>query len=107
MRFFEITLIAAIAVGLSAASANAQTVAMAGSYGDANGITIDFPQHPPTHPCDLIANDAKCVRRSLSINSFSAFVKNEAPFVGVITYGAVPTVDGGVRWRAPGYRIIV
>ncbi len=115
MRLFEISLIAAIAVGLSAASANAQTVAMAGSYGEADGMILNFPQNPPIIPCEICVggatptqtvggawtcapgvavNDAECNIRVQEVNFGGQNIFIEKPSAGVVGFGTVPTVLG-------------
>ena len=56
--------ITSIAMGASmmANPANAQTVAMAGQYSEANGIIINIPQNPPNVSCTQASN-ARCVGR--------------------------------------------
>jgi hypothetical protein len=49
----------AIAVGMAASAVQAQSVAMAGSYGEGNGIIVNIPQNPPNVACDPAL--AKCV----------------------------------------------
>jgi len=40
-----------VMVGLGAATAQAQSVAMFGEYSEANGIIVNIPQNPPIVPC--------------------------------------------------------
>ena len=49
-------------IALGASVAQAQTVAMAGQYSEANGIIINIPQNPPNVPCTQ-TTDARCVGR--------------------------------------------
>jgi hypothetical protein len=116
MRLFEITFIAAIAVGLSAASANAQTVAMAGSYGEANDIIVNIPQNPPIIPCEICAggalptqavprgpwscgpglavNDSECGIRVQEVNFGGQNIFIEKPSAGVVGFGDIATIGG-------------
>ena len=52
--------IASIALGTSLVQA--QTVAMAGQYSEANGIIVNIPQNPPNVSCTQASN-ARCVAR--------------------------------------------
>ena len=49
----------AVAVGMAASAVQAQSVAMAGSYAEGNGIIVNIPQNPPNVACDPAL--ARCV----------------------------------------------
>ena len=69
-------------VALGASMAQAQTVAMAGEYMEANGLIVNIPQNPPTAPCNPSANDALCFFKRSVVAGVDSGSIYEGPRIG-------------------------
>ena len=100
----------AIAVGMAASTVQAQSVAMAGSYAEGNGIIVNIPQNPPNVACDPAL--AKCVGKRDLIPSDLLTVSTTlggtsmAPPALSGTSMAVPFLRDGPSFGVKGARLI-
>ncbi|MBY0399718.1 hypothetical protein K2X89_05445, partial [Myxococcota bacterium] len=123
------SLVAAVAISLSAPAGEAQTVAMYGEYHESNGIIVNIPQNPPVVACvppPLLAappshftvdglrslqhldlrptgvNDARCHDREQHINfNVTAMGVFKKPRVGVRGARLIDNPSGGLAVGDP------
>ena len=107
MSMFLRAAVAFTAVVLSASVGQAQTVAMAGQYHEANGIIINIPQNPPVVACDNLVNDARCMKREQFFFGFPFDVATDKPSVGVRAARNIPTVGGAANGLAVGDPFVI
>jgi hypothetical protein len=110
-KFLRIALVIT-SITISASFAQAQTVGMAGSYIEGNGIIVNIPQNPPNGPCDPAL--ARCVGKrnllpgsliTVTTPTFMTMTDMVPPALSG-TSMAVPYLRNGPRVGVLGARVL-